>query len=218
MSTLHSSTFQRVVTRLWSEAQTTDEVVIPRAVDEGKRQGGWDDATVAPFLRDAYMPVDADTGRFLYQLVRARRPQVVVEFGTSFGLSALHIAAALRDVGHGRLVTSELEPHKVSAARASFAEAGLADLIEVREGDAHRTLADLQGIEVLFLDGWKAQYLPLLKALEPRLARGAVLVGDDLDVLPEAVAPYVAYVSQSTRYVTVQIPIGDRLALSTLVE
>ena len=55
---------------------------------------------------------------------------------TSFGISTLHLAAALRDNGGGRLITSEFEPSKVARARDNLTAAGLIDLLEIREGDA----------------------------------------------------------------------------------
>lgn len=121
----------------------------------------------------------------LYLLARA-----VVEFGTSVGLSTLHLAAALRDDGGGRLVTSEFEPSKVARARENLAAAGLADLVEVREGDALRTLAaDLpETVDLLLLDGAKALYPEILDLVEGRLRPGALVVADDADSSPEYLA------------------------------
>jgi predicted O-methyltransferase YrrM len=79
-------------------------------------------------------------------LVRAVGARSVVEFGTSFGVSTLHLAAGLRDNGGGRIITTEFEPSKAARAQENFAVGGLADLIELREGDALQTLArDLPG-------------------------------------------------------------------------
>jgi predicted O-methyltransferase YrrM len=76
-------------------------------------------------LSDVYMPVTPNAGRLLYALVRAARPATIVEFGMSFGISAIHLAAALRDNGTGRVITTELSSAKVAAAQVNFAEAGL---------------------------------------------------------------------------------------------
>ncbi|GAA3635507.1 hypothetical protein GCM10022223_62420 [Kineosporia mesophila] len=46
---------------------------------------------------DAYMPISPEGGRLLYALTRAARPTTVVEFGTSYGLSTIHLAAAVAD-------------------------------------------------------------------------------------------------------------------------
>ena len=90
----------------------------------------------ADALSDIYMPVTPDAGRLLYALVRATRPSTIVEFGMSLGISAIHLASAVRDNGTGRVVTTELSAAKVAKAKKTFAETGLDDLITVLEGDA----------------------------------------------------------------------------------
>ena len=108
-----------------------------------------------------YIPVTPEAGRLLYSLVRATRPATIVEFGMSFGISALHLASAVRDNGSGRVVTTELSAAKIAAAKQTFAKTGLDDLITVLEGDALSTLASLDGpVDFVLLDGWKELYLP----------------------------------------------------------
>ena len=108
-----------------------------------------------------YIPVTPEAGRLLYSLVRATRPATIVEFGMSFGISALHLASAVRDNGSGRVVTTELSAAKIAAAKQTFAKSGLDDLITVLEGDALSTLASLDGpVDFVLLDGWKELYLP----------------------------------------------------------
>jgi hypothetical protein len=106
-----------------------------------------------------------------------------VEFGTSFGILTLHLAAALRDNGGGRLITTEFEPSKVARARENLTAGGLIDLVELRQGDALQTLkADLpETIDLLLLDGAKALYPDVLALLEDRLRPGAFVVADDAD-------------------------------------
>ncbi|WP_037577841.1 O-methyltransferase [Phaeacidiphilus oryzae] len=149
--------------------------------------------------RTLYLAVSPETGRLLYTLVRARRARAVVEFGTSFGVSAISMAAALRDnpkpaaaadgrePGLPRLIGSEYEPSKAEAARASLAEAGLGDLVEVRVGDALETLAPdtlPAPVDLLFLDGAKDRYLDVLKLVEPALAPDALIVADNASRAP----------------------------------
>lgn len=138
-------------------------------------------------LSDFALPVSRDVGSLLYMLARAINARAVVEFGTSFGLSTIHVAAALRDNGGGRLITSEFEPGKLAKAKANLAEAGLTDLVEFREGDALETLAiDLpQAIDLVLLDGAKPLYSDILDRLESRLRPGAILIADNADYCPE---------------------------------
>jgi predicted O-methyltransferase YrrM len=140
--------------------------------------------------RDLYLAVSPETARLLYMLARATGARAIVEFGTSFGISTIHLAAALRDNGGGRLVGTELEANKVTQARANLSAAGLADLVDIREGDALETLArDLpDAIDLVLLDGHKPLYPRILDLLGPRLRAGACLVADNVDASPDYVA------------------------------
>ena len=154
-------------------------------------------------LKDLWLPVSRNTGTLLYALARGSGARAIVEFGTSFGLSTLHLAAALRDNGGGRLITSEFKPSKVARAREHLQQGGLADLVEVREGDALRTLArDLPDrVDLLLLDGAKALYPEILDLVEPRLRPGAFVIADDADMSPDYLArvrsPASGYLSTS---------------------
>jgi predicted O-methyltransferase YrrM len=141
-----------------------------------------------------YLPISAEGGRLLYTLIRAVRPRTVVEFGMSFGISTLHLAAAVRDNGLGRVITTELSASKIATARQTFAETGLDDVITILEGDACETLpAHLDaGVDFVLLDGWKYLYLPVLHLLEPHLAPGTLVIADDVEM--KIVQPYLAYI------------------------
>ena len=141
-------------------------------------------------LKDLPLPVSRETGALLYMLARSCGARTIVEFGTSFGISTLHLAAALRDNGGGRLITSEFEPSKVARARDNLTAGGLIDLVEIREGDALQTLSvDLpETIDLLLLDGAKALYPEILSLVESRLRPGAFIVADNADHSPDYLA------------------------------
>ena len=141
-------------------------------------------------LKDFPLPVSRETGALLYMLARSTRAKAIVEFGTSFGISTLHLAAALRDNGGGRLVTSEFEPSKVVRARANLSAGGVLDLVEIREGDALQTLSqDLpDAIDLVLLDGAKSLYPDILALVESRLRPGAFLIADNAEHSPEYLA------------------------------
>lgn len=164
---------------------------------------------LADAAAEVYMPVSATSGRLLYSLVRAARPATVVEFGTSFGISTLYLAAAIRDNGAGQVITTELSAAKARAAQATFAATGLDDVITLLPGDARETLADLGASPgLVLLDGWKDLCLPVLRLLEPTLAPGALVLADDIDL--EELQPYLDYVrSPGSGYVTVTFPDGQ---------
>ena len=165
---------------------------------------------------ELYIPVSPEGGRLLYTLIRASRPATVVEFGTSFGISTIHLAAAVRDNGTGRVVSTELNAAKVARARANLAEAGLADVVTILAGDARETLADLPGpVGFVLLDGWKNLYLPLLRQLEPRLAAGALVVADDTVSMAAQMTDYLAYVRDPAHgYLSVSFPESDGLEIT----
>jgi predicted O-methyltransferase YrrM len=156
-----------------------------------------------------YIPVTPEAGRLLYSLVRATHPATIVEFGMSFGISALHLASAVRDNGSGRVVTTELSADKIAAAKQTFAETGLDDLITILEGDALSTLAGLDGpVGFVLLDGWKELYLPVLELLEPRLSPGTLVVADNTE--RSDARPYLDYVRNTENgYVSFNFAVRD---------
>jgi predicted O-methyltransferase YrrM len=166
-------------------------------------------------LKDAPLAVSRETGALLYMLARSSRARSIVEFGTSFGISTLHLAAALRDNGGGRLITSEFEPSKVARARSHLIAAGLIDLVDIREGDALETLsADLpETIDLVLLDGAKSLYPDILGLVESRLRPGAIVVADNADHSPE----YLAQVrSPLNGYMST--PFADEVELSVRMD
>ncbi len=144
--------------------------------------------------KDRHMAIDRPFGQLIYALIRASQPAVVVEFGTSFGISTIFLAAAVRDNGVGKVVTTEFIAEKIVTARQNLTDAGLADLIEFRGGDAMQTLAEpLPGpVDFLFLDGEKSMYLHILTLLEPRMKPGCLVVSDNTD--HAGTEPYLEYI------------------------
>jgi predicted O-methyltransferase YrrM len=133
------------------------------------------------------LAVSRETGALLYMLARSSGAPTIVEFGTSFGISTLHLAAALRDNGGGRLITSEFEPSKTACAKANLKAGNVIDLVEIGEGDALETLSvDLpEMIDLVLLDGAKALYPEILGLLESHLRPGALIAADNADMSPD---------------------------------
>lgn len=170
----------------------------------------------ADYFAEVYMPVSPEGGRLLYSLVRATRPRTVVEFGTSFGISTLYLAAAVRDNGVGRVLTTEMSAPKIAAARGNLEEAGLDEVVTILEGDALETLpAHLDGtsIDFVLLDGWKQLYIPVLQLLEPHLPPGTLVLADDTEM--SVVQPYLAYVRDPANgYQNTAFPVADGMEIS----
>ncbi len=170
----------------------------------------------AEAYQELYIPVSPEGGRLLYALIRAARPSTVVEFGTSFGISTIHLAAAVRDNGAGHVISTELNAAKAARARANLAEAGLSDWVTILEGDARQTLATVDApVGFVLLDGWKDLYLPVLRLLEPRLTAGALILADDTISQAEQMTDYLTYVRDPAHgYLSILFPESDGLEIT----
>ncbi|HUN89041.1 MAG TPA: class I SAM-dependent methyltransferase [Terriglobales bacterium] len=200
---------------LYAEAKDTDAITQAeeRALESSGQQG--DRAKLEAIWERSYLTLAPEVGRLVYLLVRSRRPALVVEFGTSFGISGIHIAAALHDNGSGRLITTELSVNKAKRAAKNFEQAGLTKWVEVRQGDAFQTLAGISGIDLLLLDGWKPLYYPMLKQLEPVLSPGCLVLADDVIGMADEMQDYLDYVrNPANGYVSCLIPLDDGMELS----
>ena len=162
-------------------------------------------------MAECYIPVSREQGEFLYITARALDAKTVVEFGTSFGISTIYLAAALKDNGGGCVISTELEPNKCRQAAENLREAGLSQYVEIRQGDALETLTDLSGpVDLVLLDGWKDLYLPVLELIKPALRFGAVVLADNIFTFRKALRPYVEYVQGGANgFTSTTLPIGD---------
>jgi len=220
MTTLTTPPCATVVARVFAEADASDTKLHERrralpANEWASLQASNDDYhALYASLKDFYLAVSRETAMLLYMLARSCRATSIVEFGTSFGVSTLHLAAALRDNGGGRLIGTEFEPAKVAQARANLVAAGLDDLVEIRVGDALETLArDLpETVDLVLLDGAKSLYPRVLELLESRLRPGALLVADNADKCAE----YVASVRDTARgYLSIAFAHDVELSMKT---
>jgi predicted O-methyltransferase YrrM len=196
MSTLTTAPLAPLLDRLFQEAAAASPETSPAFADVSPEERSrlmrskTDYLDLYGRLKDFPLPISRETGVLLYMLARSSGARTIVEFGTSFGISTLHLAAALRDNGGGHLITTEFEPSKVARARDNLTAGGVVDLVEIRMGDALQTLrGDLpETIDLLLLDGAKALYPEILSLVEGRLRPGAVIVADDADHSPEYLA------------------------------
>lgn len=153
------------------------------------------------FLSDKLVALDRNKAEFCYQVCRALQAKRVVEVGTSFGVSTLFLAAAVRDnvrgvAGAGLVIGTEYEPAKAQAARDNFAEAGLADFIELREGDLRETLREIGGlVDFVLMDIWTPLVRPALELIAPNLRAGAVIICDNTVQAREGYRDYFEFIN-----------------------
>jgi predicted O-methyltransferase YrrM len=213
MTTLTTDPCAGVLERLFAEAEASDARLdewtgaLSPIEHAELMAGGGDFRQFYGRLKDFHLAVSRSTASLLYILARSSQARAVIEFGTSFGVSTLHLAAALRDNGGGRLIGTEFEATKAAQAKQNIAAAGLGDLVEIREGDALETLASglPKSVDLVLLDGAKALYPSVLSMLEGRLHGGSLVVADNADRSAE----YLARVRDpAAGFVTVQFA-GD---------
>ena len=135
--------------------------------------------------------VDPQTGSLLHLLTRATGATRALEIGTAIGYSSLWIATALP--ANGILITLERDPGRATRARAHAAAAGVGDRVSVMIGDAARYLHKIAGpFDLIFQDGDKKQYEPMLPRLIELLRPGGVLLTDNVLWSGEVVPGFVA--------------------------
>lgn len=219
MSNQRLAKIQPLLDELHAEAEAIDGPVLATALQAAADRGATKEADVADLLSEAYIPIDPENGRLVHTLASARRPGRIVEFGTSMGLSAIYLAAALGE-DELPMVTTELDLIKVGKATTNIDKAGLGLRVDLRAGDAFETLADFSDpISLLFLDGWKDLYLPMLKLLEPLLVDGAFVIADDTILFADQCEPLLAYLRDpASGYSSAPLLFGDGMEIACRVK
>jgi predicted O-methyltransferase YrrM len=165
-----------------------------------------------------FLSVSPEFGRFFYMCARACRARRIIEFGTSFGISTIHLAGALKDNGGGLVIGTELEAEKARRARQNLAEVGLAEFVEILVADALETLNSglEQEVDLLLLDGAVSLYLPVLKLVQ-RLRAGAMVIGENAVAQSPGYLDYVR--NPQNGYLSVALPFqhgrGNELTIRT---
>lgn len=182
------------------------------------RELSWDgfDETSHQFMADKLVALDRDKAEFCYLLCRSLGARRVVEAGTSFGVSTLYLAAAVRDNGGGVVIGTEHEPAKAAAARANFDEAGLSEYIDLREGDLRETLKNFGGpIDFMLVDIWVEMARPALERVAAHLRPGAIVVADNTQSVRGPYRAYFDYIAQPAHRLRTQtLPFAGGLEMT----
>ncbi|HEY2875105.1 MAG TPA: class I SAM-dependent methyltransferase [Reyranella sp.] len=192
-----------VLQRLDEEARAQSEEV-RRYYDAKKQQAKRGTDPDSPedmaFVRDKFVALDPEKCDLCYMLCRSLKARRVVEFGTSFGVSTIYLAAAVRDTvreegGVGLVIGTEIEPTKATVANANLTDAGLASFVDLRVGDARQTLKNAGGpVDFLLLDSWIPLVRPVMDVVAPQLRPGAIVVCDNVQRYEHEYADYTAFV------------------------
>lgn len=205
--------------RLYAQHASQNETLVSyftARAQEGSLDWNAFDERTNRFLSDKLIALDREKAEFCYQVCRALGATRVVEAGTSFGVSTLFLAAAVRDNARnnvrgerdGVVIGTEYEAEKAKAARANFVEAGLSDFIELREGDLRETLADVGApVDFMLIDIWTPMARPALELVSPHLREGAVIICDNTTQFREAYRDYFEFVNDPANHLqTMTLP------------
>ncbi len=164
---------------------------------------------------DDYLASSPAGGMYCYLLARAIGAKRIVEFGTSFGVSTIYLALAVRDNGGGIVIGTEMISSKAAKARSNIEEAGLADIVEIREGNALETLRDIDGpVDFMLSDGFPQYALPVLQLVAPKMRPGAIVVNHNTMAMKGDHVEYVAFVRDpSNGFVSSSITLAGELSV-----
>lgn len=224
MSVLQDTLLEDLLAPL--HARSDDQLEVMRAEYIRRTSEGWRPSKenadqIKQYLSDKLVALDRGKAEFCYQLCRATDARRIVEAGTSFGVSTLYLAAAVRDNilaagGGGIVIGTEYEPEKAKAALALFEQARLNHLIDLREGDLRQTLRQIDGpIDFMLVDIWIEMARPALELIMPKLRSGAIVICDNTDQYRAGYADYLSFVENpANRFRTMTLPFRGGLEMS----
>ena len=190
-----------------------------RRIEEGTLSWDGFDAESVKFFRDKMVALEKDKAEYCYALCRALNGKQVVECGTSFGVSTLYLAAAVRDNGGGTVIATEYEPDKAKVARRNFETAELSRYIDLREGDLAETLKKIEGVvDFVLLDIWTEAVMPAMRNIASHLRQGAVIIADNTAQSRRGYAAFFDFIADpKNRLRTMTLPFEGGLEMTVRV-
>jgi predicted O-methyltransferase YrrM len=174
--------------------------------------------------RDGFPIVGPAVGQTLMTVALMLNAKRILEVGSGFGYSAFWLARALPQ--GGQLTLTEHDRDLLERARAWLTKAGLASLCRFEPGDGLAALARAEpGLDLVFLDGAKAEYPRALALALPKLRRGGAIVADNVlwggsvvrgetDEATAGVREYIRLIHASDALVSSIVPLRDGLAIT----
>jgi caffeoyl-CoA O-methyltransferase len=161
------------------------------------------------------LAVSEEDGQFLRVLAATGRTTRALEIGGASGYSAIWIGLGLRETG-GRLVTIEYDPVRAREAADNVRRAGLADIVQVIQGDAFKEIPKLAGtFDFVFLDAWKKDYKRFLEMVLPRLDRRGVFLAHNVVNKGSEMPDFLEAIERSPSLLTAIVtPSGEGISIS----
>jgi predicted O-methyltransferase YrrM len=222
MSLLDDPKLEALLDALHAQSEGQNDAInayFRRRIQEGTLSWDGFDAQTNSFFADKMVALEKVKAEFCYTLCRALDAGRIVECGTSYGVSTLYLAAAVRDNGGGVVVATEYEPEKARIARRNFEAAGLAKFIDLREGDLKDTLKTVGGaVDFVLLDIWTEAVMPAMRLIAPHLHPGSVIVADNTVSSRRGYEAYFAFIADpANRLRTMTLPFEGGLEMTVRV-
>lgn len=212
---MFNTKISKVLSRLeeQSKRERLGEVVIPRP--------------------EMMLAITLDTGMFFNITLKAMRAKRILEIGTSAGYSTLWFAEALMQISEmsntrqeKTIITIEMNHSKIERANKNFDEAGVKDLIDLKEGQADDILSEISKnydnenylkdgnrlFDFVFFDADKENLRYYFDLVLPMLRVGGIIATDNM-LYPEEYRPmmidYTNYIKNKPNIESVMVPIGN---------
>lgn len=178
----------------------------------------WEGASMADGRKSKIWCIGIATASTLSLLIKLHSPKVIVELGTSSGLSALVMAQAATT--KAKIYTIEADPQKVVMAKQNFSDADQEDTISLISGDigdAIRKNLLPESIDFLFIDADKKNYSLYYSLLKDKLVRGSIIVADNVLSHEKELTEFIASMFEDPMLNTVIWPHEAGLLVSKVV-
>lgn len=212
MGVIVDPSLQALLDRLHAQSAAQEAETVQYFAGRAQRNEiSWDDGLDADanrFMADKMVALDPIKAAFCWIMCRALRARRVVEVGTSFGVSTLYLADAVRANGGGTVIGTEYEPAKAAIARAHFEAGGLSAFIDLREGDLRETLKVIEGpVDFVLMDIWTEMARPAVELLAPHMLAGATVVVDNTAQFRHAYRHFFEFVADPKNgFTTLTLP------------
>ena len=219
MSMMNDPKLEAFLEALHAQSAGQDDAIniyFRRRIQEGTLSWDGFDAETNSFFSDKMVALEKVKAEYCYALCRAMGAKRIVECGSSFGVSTLYLAAAIRDNGGGTVIATEYESEKAKIARRNFEAAGLAKFIDLREGDLKDTLKTIEGpVDFVLLDIWTEAVMPAIYNIAPHLHPGSVLIADNTVQSRRGYDAYFAFLADpKNRLRTMTLPFEGGLEMT----
>ncbi|EAY57135.1 MAG: putative O-methyltransferase, family 3 [Leptospirillum rubarum] len=140
------------------------------------------------------LAISPEMGQFLFNLTLSKKPDVILEMGSSRGVSTLYFAEALRILGKGKVVATEMDESKCETLWDNVQALGLTSYVDLCRGDVFSMVSAMnESFDMVFIDIWASGYLEAFRKVEKLLRHGAILLADNMYTSFDEVQPFKTF-------------------------